>query len=157
MGRKKGAKKRLIEVDVKYRSPLVAKFINRIMLDGKKSKAQTIVYGAFNIIQEKIKEEPPLEVFKKALKNVQPKLEIKARRIGGATYQIPIEVRPDRSIALGMRWMIGYARERKGKAMKEKLADEIIQAHKGEGASVKKRGDTHKMAEANRAFAHYRW
>ncbi len=157
MGRKKGAKKRPVEVDVKYHSPLVAKFINRVMLDGKKSKAQTIVYGAFNIIEQKIKEEPPLEIFKKALKNVQPKLEIKARRIGGATYQIPIEVRPERSIALGMRWMISYARERKGKAMEEKLADEIIQAHRGEGASAKKREDMHKMAEANRAFAHYRW
>ena len=157
MGRKTGAKKRPLEVDVKYRNPLVAKFINRVMLDGKKSKAQTIVYGAFDIIEQKIKEEPPLEIFKKALKNVQPKLEIKARRIGGATYQIPIEVRPDRSIALGMRWLVGYARERKGKAMEEKLADEIMQAQKGEGASVKKREDMHRMAEANRAFAHYRW
>lgn len=157
MGRKTGAKKRPTEVDVKYRNPLVAKFINRVMLDGKKSKAQTIVYGAFNIIEQKIKEEPPLEIFKKALKNVQPKLEIKARRIGGATYQIPVEVRPDRSIALGMRWLVGYARERKGKAMEEKLADEIMQAQKGEGASVKKREDMHKMAEANRAFAHFRW
>ncbi len=157
MGRKKGAKKRPAEVDIKYHSPLVAKFVNKVMWDGKKSKAQTIVYGAFDIIEQKIKEEPPLEVFKKALKNVQPKLEIRARRIGGATYQIPVEVRPDRSIALGLRWIINYAREKKGKAMEEKLADEIIQAHKGEGASVKKREDTHKMAEANRAFAHYRW
>lgn len=157
MGRKKGGKKRIIEVDIKYRNPLVAKFIHKVMWDGKKSKAQGIVYGAFNLIEQRIKEEPPLEVFKKALKNVQPRVELRARRIGGATYQIPIEVRPDRSIALGMRWMITYARERKGKPMEERLADEIIQAHKGEGASVKKKEDTHKMAEANRAFAHYRW
>jgi small subunit ribosomal protein S7 len=157
MGRKKGAKKRSIEVDIKYHNPLVAKFINRVMWDGKKSKAQAIVYGAFDIIEQKVKEEPPLEVFKKALKNVQPKLEIRARRIGGATYQVPVEVRPDRSIALGMRWIVSYARAKKGKPMKEKLAEEIIQAHKGEGASVKKREDTHRMAEANRAFAHYRW
>jgi small subunit ribosomal protein S7 len=157
MGRKKGAKKRQVEVDIKYHNPLVAKFISKIMWDGKKSKAQSVVYGAFNIIEQRIKEEPPLEVFKKALRNIQPKVELRARRIGGATYQIPIEVRPDRSIALGMRWMITYARDKKGKAMEEKLAEEIIQAHKGEGASVKKKEETHKMAEANRAFAHYRW
>lgn len=157
MGRKKGAVKKIAQVDSKYRSPLIAKFINKIMWDGKKSKAEGIVYGAFSIIEQKIKEEPPLEVFKKALKNVQPKVELKARRIGGATYQVPVEVRPDRSIALGMKWMIGYARDRKGKAMEVKLAEEIMQAHKGEGASVKKKEDTHKMAEANRAFAHYRW
>ncbi len=157
MGRKKGAKKRPIEVDIKYHNSLVAKFISKIMWDGKKSKAQSVVYGAFNIIEQRIKEEPPLEVFKKALRNIQPKVELRARRIGGATYQIPIEVRPDRSLALGMRWMITYAREKKGKAMEEKLAEEIMQAHKGEGASVKKKEETHKMAEANRAFAHYRW
>lgn len=157
MGRRKRAKKRRTEVDIKYHNPLVAKFINRVMWDGKKSTAQSIVYGAFDIIENRVKEEPPLEVFKKALKNVQPKLEIKARRIGGATYQVPVEVRPDRSIALGMRWMVAYARSRKGKPMEEKLAEEIMQAYKGEGASVKKREDTHKMAEANRAFAHYRW
>ena len=157
MGRKKGAKKRPTEVDIKYHNPLVSKFINKVMWDGKKSKAQDIVYSAFNIIEQKVKEEPPIEVFKKALKNIQPKVELKARRIGGATYQIPVELRPDRSIALAMRWMIGYAREKKGKAMEVKLAEEIMQAHKGEGASMKKKEDTHKMAEANRAFAHYRW
>lgn len=157
MGRKKGAKKKIAQVDTKYHNPLIAKFINKIMWDGKKNKAENIVYGAFSIIEQKIKEEPPLEVFKKALKNVQPKVELRARRIGGATYQVPVEVRPDRSIALGMRWMIGYARDRKGKAMETKLAEEIMQAHKGEGASVKKKEDMHKMAESNRAFAHYRW
>ncbi|MBU0534538.1 MAG: 30S ribosomal protein S7 [Candidatus Omnitrophica bacterium] len=157
MGRKKGAKKRIAQVDTKYRNTLIAKFINKIMFDGKKSKAEDIVYGAFSIIEQKVKEEPPLEVFKKALKNVQPKVELKARRIGGATYQVPIEVRPDRSIALGMRWIIDYARGRKGKAMEAKLAEEIMQAHKKEGSSVKKREDMHKMAEANRAFAHFRW
>jgi len=157
MGRKKGAVKKIAQVDTKYHNPLIAKFINKIMWDGKKNKAENIVYGAFSIIEQKIKEEPPLEVFKKALKNVQPKVELRARRIGGATYQVPVEVRPDRSIALGMRWMIGYARDRKGKAMETKLAEEIMQAHKGEGASVKKKEDMHKMAESNRAFAHYRW
>jgi small subunit ribosomal protein S7 len=157
MGRKKGAKKKAAPIDSKYRNPLIGKFINKIMWDGKKSKAESVVYGAFSIIEQKIKEDPPLEVFKKALKNVQPKVELRARRIGGATYQVPVEVRPDRSIALGMKWIIGYARDRKGKAMKAKLAEEIIQAYKGEGASIKKREDTHKMAEANRAFAHFRW
>jgi small subunit ribosomal protein S7 len=157
MGRRKRAKKRMPEVDVKYHNSLIAKFVNRVMWDGKKSTAQSIVYGAFDIIEQKVKEESPLEVFKKALKNVQPKLEIKARRIGGATYQVPVEVRPDRSVALGMRWIVSFAREKSGKPMKERLAGEIIQAYKGEGASVKKREDTHRMAEANRAFAHYRW
>ena len=117
----------------------------------------TLKFFSPYFIEQKVKEEPPIEVFKKALKNIQPKVELKARRIGGATYQIPVELRPDRSIALAMRWMIGYAREKKGKAMEVKLAEEIMQAHKGEGASMKKKEDTHKMAEANRAFAHYRW
>ncbi len=157
MGRKKGAKKKIAQIDTKYHNLLIAKFVNKIMWDGKKTKAEGIVYGAFSIIEQKIKEEPPLEVFKKALKNVQPKVELRARRIGGATYQVPVEVRPDRSIALGMKWMIGYARGRKGKAMEAKLAEEIMQSYKGEGSSIKKKEDTHKMAEANRAFAHYRW
>jgi len=143
--------------DMRFQSPLVSKFINRVMWDGKKTKAQAIVYGAFDIIGKRLKEEPPLEVFKKALKNVQPKVEVRSRRIGGATYQVPVEVRPQRSIALGMRWIINYARSKQGKSTKEKLADEIIQAYRGEGAAVKKKEDTHRMAEANRAFAHYRW
>jgi len=157
MGRKKGAKKKVAQIDSRYHNPLIAKFINKIMWDGKKRKAEGVVYGSFGIIEQKIKEQPPLEVFKKALKNIQPKVELRARRIGGATYQVPVEVRPDRSIALGMKWMINYARGRKGKAMEEKLAEEIMQAYKGEGASIKKKEDTHKMAEANRAFAHFRW
>ncbi len=143
--------------DPKFGSVLAQKFINKLMWDGKKSKAQKIFYEALDIISKRIKNEDPFEVFKQAINNVRPILEVRPRRVGGATYQIPMEVRPERSISLAMRWIIDIARSRKGAPMAERLAQEIIQAYKGEGAAIKKREDTHKMAEANRAFAHYRW
>ncbi|HHT63491.1 MAG TPA: 30S ribosomal protein S7 [Clostridia bacterium] len=142
--------------DPVYHSKVVTKFINQIMLDGKKSIAEGIVYGAFDIIKEKTGKDP-LEVFDAAMKNVMPVLEVKARRVGGANYQVPVEVRPERRQTLGIRWIVSYARKRGGKSMEEKLAGEIMDAANNVGASVKKREDTHKMAEANRAFAHYRW
>ncbi len=154
--RAKAFSKRTIEPDVKYQSEKLARFMNKIMLNGKKSTAETIVYTALDIIQEQTQRDP-LEVFEEALKNTTPLLAVRPRRIGGATYQVPTEVDPKRGSALAMRWMIDTARSRKGKPMAEKLASEILDASRGEGATVKKRSDTHKMAEANRAFAHYRW
>lgn len=137
-----------------YGDVVVTKLINNIMLDGKKGTAQSIVYGAFEIVREKTGEEPT-EVFRKALENIMPVLEIKARRIGGATYQVPIQVRPERRQTLGLRWLVTYSRNRGEKTMKERLAKEILDAVNNTGSSVKKREDTHKMAEANKAFAHY--
>src|SRR5574344_967890 len=154
--RKRRAVKKNVLADPIYNSKVVTKLINRIMLDGKKGKAQTILYDAFDIIKEKTGEEP-LEVFNKALENIKPLLEVKSRRVGGSNYQVPIEVSADRSQALGLRWLVNYARLRGGKGMAENLANEIIDASNGTGASVKKREDTHRMAEANKAFAHYRW
>ena len=154
--RKRQATKRDVLADPIYNSKLVTKLINRLMLDGKKGVAQTILYDAFDIVKEKTGNEP-LEVFEKALANIKPALEVKSRRVGGANYQVPIEVRPDRSQALGLRWLVQYARLRNGRSMAENLANEIIDASNGIGASVKKREDTHRMAEANKAFAHYRW
>jgi len=142
--------------DPVYHSKVVTKFINQVMLDGKKSIAENIVYGAFDIIQSKTGKDP-LEVFDAAMKNVMPVLEVKARRVGGANYQVPVEVRPDRRQTLGIRWLVSFARKRGGKSMQEKVAGEIMDAANNVGAAVKKREDTHKMAEANRAFAHYRW
>jgi small subunit ribosomal protein S7 len=139
-----------------YEDVLVTKLINTVMLDGKKGIAQNIVYSAFDYIREKTNEDP-LEVFYKAMNNIMPVLEVKARRIGGANYQVPIEVRPDRRETLGLRWLVNYSRARGEKTMIERLAKEILDASNGVGASVKKREDTHKMAEANKAFAHYRW
>ena len=154
--RKRQATKRDVLADPIYNSKLVTKLINRLMLDGKKGVAQTILYDAFDIVKEKTGSEP-LEVFEKALANIKPALEVKSRRVGGANYQVPIEVRADRSQALGLRWLVQYARLRNGRSMAENLANEIIDASNGIGASVKKREDTHRMAEANKAFAHYRW
>ena len=154
--RKRQATKRDVLADPIYNSKLVTKLINRLMLDGKKGVAQTILYDAFDIVKEKTGNEP-LEVFEKALANIKPALEVKSRRVGGANYQVPIEVRADRSQALGLRWLVQYARLRNGHSMAENLANEIIDASNGIGASVKKKEDTHKMAEANKAFAHYRW
>jgi len=148
--------KRQVLPDVKYGSEKLARFINKVMRDGKKSKAEKIVYTALDIIREQTKRDP-MEVFEEALKNTTPLLEVRPRRIGGATYQVPVEVPPDRGMTLAMRWLIATARSRKGRPMAEKLAQEIMEAARGEGATVKKRTDTHKMAEANRAFAHYRW
>ena len=154
--RKRQATKRDVLADPIYNSKLVTKLINRLMLDGKKGVAQTILYDAFDIVKEKTGNEP-LEVFEKALANIKPALEVKSRRVGGANYQVPIEVIADRSQALGLRWLVQYARLRNGHSMAENLANEIIDASNGIGASVKKREDTHRMAEANKAFAHYRW
>ena len=148
--------KRDVLPDPLYHSKLVTRLITTVMYDGKKGVAQKIVYGAFDIIKEKTGKEP-LEVFEQAMENVMPSLEVKARRVGGATYQVPMEVRPERRQTLGLRWMAGYSRERAEKTMKERLAGEILDAVNGAGGAAKKRDETHKMAEANRAFAHYRW
>ena len=154
--RKRRAVKRDVLADPIYNSKLVTKLINRIMIDGKKGVAQTIFYDAMKIVEEKTGKDP-MDVLNKALENIKPALEVKSRRVGGANYQVPIEVRPDRSQALGLRWLVQYARLRGGHSMAENLANEIIDASEGSGAAVKKREDTHRMAEANKAFAHYRW
>ncbi len=154
--RKRRATKRDVLPDPVYNSKLVTKLINQIMLDGKKGTAQTILYKAFDIVKEKTGEEPTV-IFDKAMANIKPALEVKSRRVGGANYQVPIEVKADRSQALGLRWLVQYARLRGGHSMAENLANEIIDASNGVGAAVKKREDTHRMAEANKAFAHYRW
>lgn len=156
MARRRVAKKREVLPDSIYGDVLVTKFINGIMLSGKKSIAETIFYTAMDKIKEKTGEEG-IDVFRKAIENVKPAVEVKSRRIGGATYQVPIEVRPGRTQALAIRWMVKFTRERKEYGMVDKLTNEIIAAAAGEGASVKRREDTHKMAEANKAFAHYRW
>lgn len=155
--RRRRAEKRTVIPDPKYKNVLVARFINVIMQQGKRSVAEKIVYRSFEIIGEKAGGKPPLEVFQKALDNARPLLEIKPRRIGGATYQVPIDVKPERGISIAMRWIRNFARNKKGKPMEIKLADELFDAFKGEGAAIKKRDETHKMAEANKAFAHYRW
>ena len=154
--RKRQAVKRDVLPDPIYNSKVVTKLINQIMLDGKKGTAQTILYDAFEQIKEKTSSDP-LEVFNKALENIKPALEVRTRRVGGANYPVPIEVKADRSQALGLRWLVQYARLRGGHSMAENLANEIIDASNGVGAAVKKREDTHRMAEANKAFAHYRW
>ncbi len=154
--RRRRAEPREIVPDPKYGDVLVAKLINKVMRDGKKTIARKIVYNAFEIIRQRTGQDP-LEVFKKAVENVKPVLEVRPRRVGGATYQVPIDVRPERSISLALRWIVQYARERKGKPMMVKLAEELMAAARNEGMAVKKREDTHKMAEANKAFAHFRW
>ena len=148
--------KRDVLQDPIYNSKLVTRLINNIMLDGKKGVAQKIVYGAFEIVEAK-SGKPALEAFEQAMENVMPNLEVKARRVGGATYQVPMEVRPDRRLTLGLRWITNYSRSRNEKTMKERLAGEILDALNGTGSAVKKREDTHKMADANKAFAHFRW
>lgn len=154
--RKKRAEKRKLIPDPRYNDIIVSRFINNIMLKGKKNIARNIVYSAFNIIAERTKEEP-LDVFRKAMANVAPAVEVRSRRVGGATYQVPVDVREDRRIALAIRWIKTYAKQRRDKSMALKLAAEIIAASKGEGSSVKKKEDTHRMAEANKAFAHFKW
>src|SRR3954468_1888680 len=156
MPRRRDVPKRKITPDPKSKDKLVAKFTNSLMIGGKKSTAEGILYGSFDIIKTRFKEDP-LEVFRKALDNVKPKLEVKSRRVGGATYQVPVEVRPERRVALGMRWLVQYSRDRGEKTMRERLASEFVDAAQNRGNAVKKRDDTHKMAEANKAFAHYRW
>jgi len=156
MPRRREVPKRRINPDPKYKDKLVAKFMNTVMVDGKKAVAEGIVYGALDIVKARYKEDP-LEVFKKAMDNVKPKLEVKSRRVGGATYQVPVEVRPERRVALAMRWLVTYSRGRGEKTMRERLAAELVDAAQNRGNAVKKKDDTHKMAEANKAFAHYRW
>ena len=154
--RKKRADKRFIKPDPKFNDLLVAKFINALMYEGKKSVAQNVVYNSFDIIEQRTKK-PGLEIFKQAVTNTQPIIEVKSRRVGGATYQVPTEVRPERRAALAMRWIKSYSRKRGEKSMAQKLAMELIAASNGEGSSVKKKEDTHRMAEANKAFAHFKW
>lgn len=156
MPRRGSTAKRDVLPDPLYNSKLVTRLINNIMYDGKRGVAQKIVYGAFNIVNSKTGKES-LEVFEQAMENVMPSLEVKARRVGGATYQVPMEVRPERRQTLGLRWIVNYSRSRSEKTMKERLAGEILDAVNGAGGAAKKRDETHKMAEANRAFAHYRW
>ena len=154
--RRKSAERRIPAPDPKYNDALVSRFINYVMNDGKKSVAQRIVYNAFDIIEERT-DEQGVEVFKKAINNVSPLVEVRSRRVGGATYQVPIEVRPDRRVALAFRWIIQYARGRQDRSMANRLANELIAAAKGEGGSIKKKDDTHRMAESNKAFAHFRF
>jgi small subunit ribosomal protein S7 len=156
MPRRREVEKRKILPDPKFQDRTVAKFVNNLMREGKKSTGEKIIYGAFDQVEAKLKDDP-LKIFKKALDNVKPVVEVKSRRVGGATYQVPVEVRQDRRAALAMRWLIDYSKARGEKTMQEKLAGEIIDAANNRGNAVKKREDTHKMAEANKAFAHYRW
>lgn len=156
MPRRREVKKREVLPDPKYNSKLIAKFINHVMRQGKKSVAERIVYGALDLIAQRTNKDP-LEVFHQALENVRPVIEVKSRRVGGATYQVPVEVRPERRDALAMKWIISYARQRSEKTMINKLAGELLDAAQNRGGAVKKREDTHRMAEANKAFAHYRW
>jgi small subunit ribosomal protein S7 len=155
--RRHRAPTRVLTPDVKYNSELVARLINTIMKRGKKSTAQKIVYDAFNTIQLKKKDMEPLEVFLQALENVKPRLEVKSRRVGGATYQVPVEINPERQVAIGLRWITAYAKGRKGHSMMESLSSEILDAFDNTGSAFKKKEDTHKMAQANKAFAHYKW
>jgi small subunit ribosomal protein S7 len=156
VSRRKSAVKRPILPDARYDSQTVAKFINNMMYEGKRSTAERMFYEAMDLVEARTSQ-PGVNVFKQALANLKPVVEVKSRRVGGATYQVPVEVRPDRRTALAMRWLIGYSRDRGEKSMAEKLAAEVIAASKGEGNAVKKKEDTHRMAEANKAFAHYRW
>ena len=156
MSRRKKSVKRVILPDARYDSQTVSKFINALMYQGKKSTAERIFYGAMDQVESRTSQ-PGVNVFKQALANLKPVIEVKSRRVGGATYQVPVEVRPERRTALAMRWLLSYSRDRNEKSMSEKLAAEVISASKGEGNAVKKKEDTHRMAEANKAFAHYRW
>lgn len=155
--RRRKAQEKVILADPKYNSKIIAKFMNMVMVDGKKSVAEKIVYSAFDIVLKNLNEEDILKVFYKALDNARPRLEVKPRRVGGATYQVPVEVRQERGTSIALRWIRDFAQNKKGKSMEQKLAEEIISAFKGEGAAIKKRDDTHKMAESNKAYAHFRW
>jgi small subunit ribosomal protein S7 len=156
MSRRARAVKREVIPDIRYHNPVVSMFVNRMMRGGKKSTAQRVLYGAFELIEQRAKR-PPLEVFEQAMRNATPQIEVKPRRVGGATYQVPVEVPLDRRNTLAMRWILGAARSRGGKSMAEKLAGELMDAASGSGSAIKKREETHKMAEANRAYAHFRW
>jgi len=155
--RRRKAQQKQILADPKLNSKIVGKFINMVMIEGKKSVAEKMVYGAFEILKKQLNEPDILKIFYKAIDNARPRLEVKPRRVGGATYQVPIEVRQDRGTSIALRWIRDFAKNKKGKAMQDKLAEEILSAYKGEGSAIKKRDDTHKMAEANKAFAHFRW
>ena len=155
--RRRKAEKREPNPDPKFKSRLIAKFINIVMFEGKKNISENIVYGALKILEDKTQEPNVLKTFNKCIENVRPRLEVKARRVGGATYQVPIEVPVPRGNSVAMRWIRDFARKKKGRAMRNKLAEELLAAYKGEGAAIKKRDDTHKMAESNKAFAHLRW
>lgn len=157
MPRRREVPKREVLPDPVYHSQLATKFMNNIMRKGKKTTAESIFYGALEIIKDKVQEDEPIKVFKRAVENVKPTLEVKSRRVGGATYQVPVEVRPERRLSLAIRWIITQAQGRGEKTMREKLAGELMDAASGRGSAIKKREDTHKMAEANKAFAHYRW
>jgi small subunit ribosomal protein S7 len=157
MSRRRQASKRPIISDAKYHSTLVSRLVNTVMICGKKSTAQRIVYGAFNRIAEKNPTANPLEVLQRAVDNAKPRLEVKARRVGGATYQVPVEVTTDRQFSLALRWLVDFADARKGQPMKEALAAEIMEAYQGQGNAIRKRDEVHKMAQANKAFAHFRW
>ena len=156
MSRRRKAVKRKILPDPIYGSEVLAKFINKVMLDGKKQKARTIVYTALEQFAEKVSAEDPLAAFLQALENATPRLEVKSRRVGGATYQVPVEISPERSSAMGMRWMISFSRQKSGRTMAEGLANELADCYQNQGTTIKKKDDTHRMAEANKAFAHYR-
>jgi small subunit ribosomal protein S7 len=157
MSRRKGNYKREVAPDPIYSDVLVAKFVNKVMLDGKKSVAQSLVYDSLKQIKEKVTEEEPLEVFKKAVENIKPQLEVRSRRVGGATYQVPVDVRPSRRVTLALRWLTAYSRERGEKDMATRIANELVDAYNNRGNAIKKKEDVHRMAEANRAFSHYNW
>lgn len=155
--RRRKAQEKEVLADPKFNSKVVGKFINMVMLQGKKALAEKIVYGAFEIIKKQLNEPDALKIFHKAIENVRPRLEVKPRRVGGATYQVPIEIRQERGNSIALRWMRDFAKVKKGKSMEQKLAEEIMSAYKGEGSAIKKKDDTHKMAESNKAFAHFKW
>jgi small subunit ribosomal protein S7 len=157
MSRRRQATRRPIQSDAKFNSTLVSRLVNTVMIGGKKSTAQRIVYGAFDQIAEKNPASNPLEILQRAVDNAKPRLEVKARRVGGATYQVPVEVASDRQFALALRWLVDFADARKGQPMKEALAAEIVEAYQGQGNAIRKRDEVHKMAQANKAFAHFRW
>jgi small subunit ribosomal protein S7 len=155
--RRRKAQEKVVLPDPKFNSKIVAKFVNMVMLEGKKSIAEKMVYGAFEVVKKQLNDPDVIKIFHKALDNARPRLEVKPRRVGGATYQVPIEVRQERGTSIALRWIRDFAKSKKGRSMSEKLAEEIIAAYKGEGSAIKKRDDTHKMAESNKAFAHFRW
>lgn len=157
MSRRKGNYKREVAPDPIYDDVLLAKFVNKIMLDGKKSVAQAVVYSSFEQIKEKVQDEEPLEVFKKAIENIKPQLEVRSRRVGGATYQVPVDVRPSRRVTLALRWLATYSRQRGEKNMAQRVANELVDAYNNRGNAIKKKEDVHRMADANRAFSHYNW
>lgn len=157
MARRRRAQKRIIELEPRFRNELVSKFINKVMIDGKKSTARQIVYDAIDAFAKKVNAEDPLSAFEQALENAKPSLEVKSRRIGGATYQVPVEIAPERRTSLAMGWVITFAREKPGKSMTVGLTMELTDCYQNQGASIKKKDDTHRMAEANKAFAHYKW